>query len=1196
MANIVGTPAGETLNGTPGNDTITGLGGNDTALMGAGNDRFIWNPGHGSDTVEGQTGIDTLEFNASAGSEIMALSANGVRALLTRNVGNIVMDLNDVERIELQALAGSDTITVNDLKGTDVKLVAIDLGAGDGAVDTVTRNATNGNDTINVTLLGGAVSIAGLSAQVTIANAEIANDSLVINGLGGNDKINASTLPAGTVKLTIDGGDGNDTIGGDDGSNILLGGDGNDTVTGNGGDDVALLGAGNDVFVWNPGDGSDTVEGEGDIDTLRFIGSGAPEIIDISANGGRALLLRNIGNITMDLNDVERLQIQALGGADTVVVNDLTGTDVTEVTVDLAATVGGAAPVTKLDTVIANGTGGDDLVLVSSTGSKIVTTGLPAQVILNHADKTDVLTIEGGIGNDVMNATGLAVGKIALLLSGGSGNDFLVGSAGNDTVAGGDGNDVALLGAGNDLFKWSAGGDNDTIEGQAGTDTLDVQGVDAHENIDISANGGRVKFFRDIGVVTLDVDDVERIVFHGEGGIDNVIVNDLTGTDVKLVAVDLAKAGVGDGAQDIVAGYGTAGNDKITVALVGGDVTVIGLAAQIAVSGAELGDTLLVNGAEGNDIIDASKLPADILGLFLQGDLGNDTIIGSLGADTLTGGDGDDTVTGNDGDDEADLGIGNDVFVWNPGDGSDTVDGGNDIDTLRFIGAATDDTILVSTNATRVRVERDVANLDIDNVERIEVRALGGADTVTVDDLAGTDATEVAVDLAATSSGKTADTKIDTVTVNATAGADSIAVDDIGSKVVVTGPAAQVSVDHAGKADRLFINGGGDDDVINASTLGAGLIDLRLLGGLGADLLVGSAGNDTVTGGDGDDAALLGAGDDRFIWGPGDDNDTIEGQTGVDTLEFNGANASENFDISANGGRVRFIRDVASVTMDLNDVERIQLQALGGFDNITINDLSGTDLKLVAIDLAGTIGGATGDGKADSVTENATAGNDVISIGLAAGDVSVTGLAAQVTIAEAEIANDRLLINGLGGDDKISAAALPAATIQVTLDGGIGNDTLTGNAGNNFLIGGDGNDTLNGGAGNDTLNGEDGKDTINGGAGNDTVTGGLGDDTINVALGNDIVRYTGILDGHDLIVGFDGNGAGGQDTLDLDALFDDLGVADIDRAGRVSITDNGASVEIAVDTDGNASFDLAVATLKTADVITVGQDVLVGAL
>ena len=42
----------------------------------------------------------------------------------------------------------------------------------------------------------------------------------------------------------------------------------------------------------------------------------------------------------MDLNDTEVIQFTALGGADTIVVNDLSGTDVTQLAIDLASTVG----------------------------------------------------------------------------------------------------------------------------------------------------------------------------------------------------------------------------------------------------------------------------------------------------------------------------------------------------------------------------------------------------------------------------------------------------------------------------------------------------------------------------------------------------------------------------------------------------------------------------------------------------------------------------------------------------------------------------------------------------------------------------------------------------------------------------------------------------------------------------------------
>ena len=70
----------------------------------------------------------------------------------------------------------------------------------------------------------------------------------------------------------------------------------------------------------------------------------------------------------------------------------------------------------------------------------------------------------------------------------------------------------------------------------------------------------------------------------------------------------------------------------------------------------------------------------------------------------------------------------------------------------------------------------------------------------------------------------------------------------------------------------------------------------------------------------------------------------------------------------ANGGRALFIRDVANVTMDLNDVEHIEFRALGGADNIVVGDLSGTDVTRIDIDLRGPNGG--GDGAADTVTVN----------------------------------------------------------------------------------------------------------------------------------------------------------------------------------------------------------------------------------
>src|SRR6202008_3796994 len=144
-----------------------------------------------------------------------------------------------------------------------------------------------------------------------------------------------------------------------------------------------------------------------------------------------------------------------------------------------------------------------------------------------------------------------------------------------------------------------------------------------------------------------------------------------------------------------------------------------------------------------------------------------------------------------------------------------------------------------------------------------------------------------------------------------------------------------------GTTENLVLNANGGDDVITAGNGLASLIQLTIDGGTGNDKITGGDGNDKLLGGDGndlifggrgDDTALLGAGDDTFVWNPGDGSDVVEGQDGNDTLVFNGANVNENIAISANGSRTLLTRDVASIAMDLNGIENIDLRTLGGSD------------------------------------------------------------------------------------------------------------------------------------------------------------------------------------------------------------------------------------------------------------------------
>ncbi len=869
----------------------------------------------------------------------------------------------------------------------------------------------------------GAVAIQG-------GHATVANTSLIqMFGLGGSDNLALNEANGALPRANLFGGAGNDVLTGGSGNDLLFGEDGNDTLLGKGGADLLFGGAGNDflaggtgddqVFgqdgndrmVWNPGEGSDLNEGGAGIDTVEVNGGNGAENFTVVANGTRVRFDRTSpAPFSLDIGSSENLVVNANGGDDTF-------------------------------------TAGNGLA------------GLIA------------ITVNGGAGNDT--------------LIGGDGNDVLNGGDGNDSIDGGRGNDVALMGAGDDTFVWNPGDGSDTVEGQAGTDTMLFNGSNVGENINLSANGSRARLTRDVGNIVMDTNGVERVNVNALGGADTITVGDLTGTNISQVNLDLASppgSGTGDGQADTVIVNGTNGVDNVQVVGAGTGFTVSGLATAVAVSGSEgANDELVVDTLGGNDTINASGLPAGVTGLTVDAGAGNDQIIGSQGADVLLGGDGDDFIDGGRGNDVALMGAGRDVFQWDPGDGSDVVDGGDGSDTMVFNGSNVSENINLSANGSRVRFFRDVANItmDLNGVETVDLNALGGADTITVNDTSATDLS--AVNLNLNSSAGSGDGQADNVIVNGTNGDDALQILPVsnGTAITVAGLFPFVNITGAeGTNDGLTVNGLGGDDTIDASTLKANAIALTLNGGDGNDVLTGSQGADLVNGGRGNDVALMGAGDDTFVWNPGDGSDTVEGQTGTDTMLFNGSNVSENIDVSANGSRVRFFRDVANITMDLNGVETIDFNAFGGADTITVGDLTGTNVRQVNLDLASPPGSGVGDGQPDNVIVNGTSGADAIVVANNASGVTVLGLTAQVNITGAEAANDRLTVNALAGDDVIVASGLSAGVIGLTANGGDDDDVIVGSAGDDTLTGGNGDDILIGGPGLDILDGGPGENIL----------------------------------------------------------------------------------------------------------------------
>jgi Ca2+-binding RTX toxin-like protein len=831
--------------------------------------------------------------------------------------------------------------------------------SGDKLKNGITVSRTAAGD---ILINNGAVAIDG--GQPTVSN----TSSIEVFGQDGNDTIalDESNGPLPAARLfggagndalagasgddQLFGGAGNDVLNGKGGNDLLFGGAGNDVLTGGSGDDQVFGEAGDDRMIWNPGDGTDLLEGGDGNDTAEVNGGNGDETFTITANGSRVRFDRlTPAPFSLDIGTTENLVVHANDGNDVITAG--------------------------------NGLAG-----------------------LIH------LTLDGGAGNDT--------------ITGGDGNDLLIGGDGNDVVNGGRGNDTAQLGAGDDTFIWNPGDGSDVVEGQAGSDRLIFNGANVAEKINISANHGRVELTRDVGNIAMDLNSIERIDVSARGGADNIVVGDLTGTGTKLVAINLESSpgsGTGDQAADNVTVTGTAGADHVVISGTGTSIDITGLPAEVTISGAEgATDKIALMTGAGNDSIDASGLPAGITGLMVDG------------------------------------GAGTDKLVSNASIANENID--------------------ISANGSLVHLARRNTGMDLNSIENIQVGAAGGADTITVNDLTGTGTKQVALDLSATPGSGGGDGQPDTVNINGSATDDHINVVSSGGSVLVNGLAAQVSISgtDAGK-DSLVVNGLAGNDTIDASKLHAGQVNLTLNGGDGNDTITGSAGNDLVIGGRGNDVAMLGAGNDTFVWNPGDGSDTVEGQAGVDTLQFNGSNASEKIDISANGSRATLTRDVGNITMDLNGVEHVNVNALGGADTITVNDLTGTNVDQVAVDLGSPAGSNQGDGASDTIVINGTQGNDVITVVNNNGVIKVSGLGADVIISGFE-ATDRLVINGLGGDDVIEASGLTG--MQLTANGGAGDDVL---------IGSFGNDVLHGDAGDDVLIGDGGQDVLDGGSGNNIV-------------------------------------------------------------------------------------------------------------
>ncbi|WP_330273606.1 hypothetical protein OG205_43680 [Lentzea sp. NBC_00516] len=392
---------------------------------------------------------------------------------------------------------------------------------------------------------------------------------LVTAGLVGALLIPAA--PAGAavtcngLPVTRSGDDGNNSIIGTAGNDVIFAGGGNDVVVGLGGNDTVCLGAGDDRFEGGAGndtmvsdaaaDGADMFIGSPDnpfngVDTVLYSGRTTPVTVtlDGNANDGAAGERDNIAS------DVTRV----VGGSGNDVIDLSAGPGQTSVD-------GGPGNDTLTAGSFLEGGAGDDTLRLVTNGSGALVGG----------DGNDRLfggpfsdSVHGGNGRDRLSGGSgddtLFGGDGDDLITGEDGRDLLFGEAGNDELIGGLGNDAAIGGDGNDSSGSLVALDGpDTFEGGAGIDTANYSAR--------QSGAGRT--------LTVSLDSVANDGEQGEGDNNRIDVENVNGGVGANVITGNSSANVLRGGQsaDIIRSVdGISGNDTV-IGGFGGDLCFVDL-------------------------------------------------------------------------------------------------------------------------------------------------------------------------------------------------------------------------------------------------------------------------------------------------------------------------------------------------------------------------------------------------------------------------------------------------------------------------------------------------------------------------------------------------------------------------------------------------------------------------------------------
>jgi len=710
-------------------------------------------------------------------------------------------------------------------------------------------------------------------------------------------------------------------------------------------------------------------------------------------------------------------------------------------------------------------------------------------------------------------------------------DDTLLGGAGRDTIRGQEENDVLWGGSGldSDALPDDAS-ENDQLFGDEGDDEV-RQFAEANQRIELAKLYGQgVDSFFDVETVSLFADDNGRIL-EVDGFLGDVTLVGGAGTDTLL----------GGPGEDVLEGRGN--DDSLDGR--GGDDTY----RWISVGGELFGqDTVEESGSDENDLLDFSgvEISAATISLnsttLFSSSLGDVTAIDPKQLEHVWGTTGDDLITGNDSPNQIDGGKGKDTIIG--GGAADVINGGIDDDNL-FTSDDFDTFVFQNSSS----FESDSLTLD-GNAFALDFSGLSGSQGLEVNLSSQVIAIHAGRQLLLTSSASASDldgveiigspgddlfidatreqtyrgglgndtyrfdgssTHIDEIVELINEGVDTIDLSDFstGRRVDLSDPASNVLVETLAGTAR--VRGGGS------------AYFEHIIGGSGDDELTGNAFANRIDGGSGDDVLTGLMGDDTYVFtSMSSQNDRVVEAVGggVDTVDFSattiGLFISLETDVALRFGyRVEIPGIENAIGTSAGDTligDAAANELIGGPGNDDLDGGVGNDL------LDGGVGNdsyqfspllsiPTGPGTFVSVSES-----DRIVDSDGVDDIDLSGLSGQEAIGVViDLSSPRLVFHRDQYFGVRQVFVGDGSTFIENAFASSGGATLVGNDLPNRLTGGDGNDTLFGRGGDDVLISGEGTNTLRGEGGSDILRASRGTNTLIGGPGDDIYSMRGLF-------------------------------------------------------------------------------------